>query len=162
MVTKEELASKKFINYAEFKRASYQVTAAEMRRFEANKTLNDKVYKKITDYTKKNNIKPKYEGLEEICQLSSTSLKKSCAGTQKITRYFLYKLTVGLHMSVEEANELFKLCGGVLAEDNIEDFICYKALLDGDDINRFIDEFNSVIKEYDKLQTADKLKKLYE
>ena len=113
-------------------------------------------------YVEKNNIKPKYFGLEEICQLSETTLKKSVAGTIKITRPFLYKLTVGLHLSLEEANNLFVRCGGELREDCVEDYICRNALRDGDDIMKFIDEVNKYTAIYDNYHTVDKLKKLYE
>lgn len=162
MVTLEELKSKNFTFTKKEEKKSFHVTAAEMRRFDANKGLGLKLYSKIDEYTKAHNIKPKYSGLEEICQISETSLKKSCAGTQKITRQFLYKFTVGLKMSVAEANEFFVLCGGALREDDAEDYICKRALEHGDDIIHFIDQFNKFIKELDKFQTVDKLKKLYE
>ena len=162
MVTLEELKSKNFIVSKNNTNASYHVTTEEMKRFEVNKELNLKVYNKICDYTKLHNIKPKYTGLEEICQLSETSLKKSCAGTQKITRPFLYKFAVGLKMSVDEANEFFAMCGGVLKDDDVEDYICIKALTDGDDILHFIEQFNEYVKKIDKFQTVNKLKNLYE
>ena len=63
-------------------------------------------------------------------------------------------------MDVDEANELFALCGGVLNEDFHEDYVCYKALKDKDDIMHFIDQFNHYAREYDPLQEGDKLKKL--
>ena len=162
MVTIEELKTKKYISKSDENKASFHVTAADLKRFEVNKELNMKVYNKITKYTAEHNIKPKYSGLEEICQLSETSLKKSCAGTQKITRYFLYKFTVGLKMDPEEANGYFSLCGGSLREDDLEDYICLKALKDGDDIIHFINQFNEAVSEYDKFQSTNKLKKLYE
>ncbi len=159
MVTEKEMAARNFTASCSERKASYHVTADEMKRFAVNADLNNQVYKVISDYAKTHNIKPKYEGLEDICQLSASALKKSCAGTIRITRLFLYKLTVGLKMDVEEANELFALCGGVLNENFHEDYVCYKALKDKDDIIHFIDQFNEYAREYDPLQEGDKLKK---
>ena len=82
-----------------------------------------------------------YDKLEELCQISVTTMKKTISGTQKISRNFLYKFVVGLHMSVEEANEYFALCGGELNLKNPADFICYRALEDGDSIFQFIEDF---------------------
>ena len=160
MVTEKEMAERNFTVSGMEHKASYHVTADEMRRFAVNAGLNNLVYNKISDYAKKHNIKPKYEGLEDRCQLSASTLKKSCSGTIRITRLFLYKLTVGLKMEVDEANELFALCGGVLDENFHEDYVCYKALKDKDDIIHFIDQFNHYAREYDSLQKGDKLKKL--
>ena len=166
MVTEKEMAERFFDFSKENSGASYRVTAEEMRRFEKNKELPLMVYKKINNFVKENNIKPKYEGLEEICQISATSLKKSVAGTQKITRHFLYKFTVGLHMNLDEANGFFDLCGGALREEDFEDYICMRALTDGDDIEDFIDEFNSYANKFDPLRNpkkeTGKLKKLFE
>ena len=159
MVTKEEMETRTFVDSVKRPREAHFVTAAEMQRFEQNKSLNDDVYKVINDYTKKHDIKPKYEGLEEICQLSETTLKKSVAGTIKITRLFLYKLTVGLHLSLEEANMLFAKCGGALREDCKEDYVCLKALEHGDDILTFIHQFNEFCK--DKFQQGEKLKIIF-
>ena len=161
MVTLEELRNKNFTP-TKNEDASFRVTAADMKRFQSNNELPLKLYNAIAEYARLHNIKPKYAGMEELCQISETSLKKSCAGTQKITRQFLYKFTVGLKMSVEAANDFFALCGGVLREDDLEDFICMKALTDGDDILFFINQFNEFVKEIDKFQTVDKLKTLYE
>lgn len=162
MVTEKEMAERVFVSPKENQKTSSYVTASEMKRFEQNKDLCDDVRKVINDFTEKNHIRPKYEGLEEICQLSETTLKKSIAGSIKITRPFLYKLSVGLHLSLEKANGLFAKCGGILREDNIEDYICIKALIDGDDIMVFIDQFNEYTQKLDKHQTVNKLKKLYE
>ena len=160
MVTKEELKKRKFTIKIAEREVSYHVTEGEMKRFAVNAELNNLVYDKITAYTKAHNIKPKYEGIEEMCQLTASALKKSCAGTIRITRTFLYKLTVGLKMDIDEANELFALCGGPLSELSLEDYICINALRDKDDIIHFIDQFNEFVKEYDSHQDSDKLKKL--
>ncbi len=162
MVTEKEMAERVFVKPKEMQGTSSYVTASEMKRFEHAKALNNDVYDVINNFAKENNIRPKYYGLETICQLSESTLKKSVAGTIKITRPFLYKLTVGLHLSLEEANKLFAKCGGVLREDNIEDYICMKALIDGDDIIAFMNQFNEYTQKYDKHQVANKLKMLGE
>lgn len=157
MVTKGDLTNIKFIRHEELKSSAF-VTAADISRFTDNRKLADKVYDKIKSYSKENNIKNKYESMIEICQISDTSMKRSCNGTQKITRTFLYKLTVGLKMSLDEANEYFMLCGGPLTEFCLEDQICRCALRDKDDILVFIKQFNDIIKQHDKFQKTDKLK----
>ena len=160
MVTEKEMAERNFTVSSIERKVSHHVTADEMRRFSVNAALNDMVYNVVDNYAKKHNIKPKYEGLEDRCQLSESTIKKSCSGTIRITRLFLYKLTVGLKMDIDEANELFALCGGVLNLDFHEDYVCYKALKDKDDIMHFIDQFNHYAREYDPKQEGDKLKKL--
>ena len=162
MVTEKEMAERVFVTPKEMQGTSSYVTAGEMKRFEHDKALNNDVYEIINDFAKKNNIRPKYYGLETVCQLSESTLKKSVAGTIKITRPFLYKFTVGLHLNLEKANQLFAKCGGILQEDNIEDYICMKALIDGDDIIDFINQFNEYTQKYDKHQVANKLKMLDE
>ena len=69
MVTEKEMAERVFVKPKEMQGTSSYVTAGEMKRFEQNKDLNNEVYKVINEFAKNNNIKPKYEGLEEICQL---------------------------------------------------------------------------------------------
>ena len=96
----------------------------------------------IEDYVEEHQLKPKYEKLEELTQLSSTTIKHTIKGRDRVTRTTLYKLCVGLGMSLDAANKLFRKCGGVLKEDCLEDFICIRAIEDGDDIDRFIDDYN--------------------
>ena len=56
MVTEKEMAERNFSVSGGERKASYHVTADEMKRFAVNADLNNKVYKKIDDYTKKHNI----------------------------------------------------------------------------------------------------------
>lgn len=167
MVTEKEMAERNFTVTSIDRKSSYKVTASEMKRFEVNNSLALMVYNKIKEYTTEHNIKPRYEGLVEQCQLDASTLNKSCSGKIKITRHFLYKFTVGLKMSVDEANKFFILCGGVLADDNIEDYICKKALEDKDDILLFIEQFNEYVNKYNSLRAdikdknnKDKLKNI--
>ena len=81
------------------------------------------------------------EWIEEHCQINEDTLKKTIIGTIKVTRPFLYKFTVGLKMSVEEANRFFDLCGGPLYEKCLADYICIRALEHRDDIDLFIKQY---------------------
>ena len=70
-------------------------------------------------------------------------------------------------MTVKEANKFFLLCGGVLTDDNIEDYICKRALEDKDDILVFINDFNEYVNKYNSLRAdikdknnKDKLKNI--
>lgn len=82
-----------------------------------------------------------YDMILDQCQISVTALKKTIKNDIKPTRNLVYKLAVGLKMSLQEANELFVLCGGPLTEDCQADKICMYALRDGDDIFHFIEQF---------------------
>ena len=86
-----------------------------------------------------------YDLIEEMCLIPGTTFKKTVSGEIRATRTFLYKYVVGLKMTVEEANEFFKLCGGELREDDPEDLICLRALEDGDSIYDFCDEYEKYI-----------------
>lgn len=44
-------------------------------------------------------------------------------------------------MKLDEANQFFILCGGRLNDNCKEDYICQKALEDGDDIITFIEQY---------------------
>ena len=122
---------------------AYQMTGSDLQKFEKK----DKLPSMISDRKMQNDIEKGlkalhgYSDIEESCLISVTSLKKTINGSQKVTRTFLYKFAVGLHMSVEEANEYFALCGGILHEDSLEDAICRCALRDGDSIYQFVEEY---------------------
>ena len=144
MVTSEEMKNRNFqASMPEVREGSKQVTAAEMRHFNEDfSELSLNVSDIIEDYVKVHQIKPKYEGLEEITNLSTTTLKHIVSGRDQITRTILYKFTVGLGLSRDAADELFAKCGGTLKEDCVEDYICIKALQDGDSVVQFINDYN--------------------
>ena len=127
----------------EKEKVAYQMTSSDLKKFEKK----DKLPSMISDRKMQNDIEKGlkalhgYSDIEESCLISVTSLKKTINGSQKVTRTFLYKFAVGLHMSIEEANEYFALCGGILHEDSLEDAICRCALREGDSIYQFVDEF---------------------
>lgn len=146
MVTREEIEQKIFKNYDD--RESCRVSKEEIIRFEENNKLLTQMVgdKKIEFEETCKTGYGSYEKLAEACELSVSTLKRTIAGGIKVTRTFLYKFAVGTKMSLEEANEYFALCGGILRNDNLEDYICIRALEDGDDIELYVKQY----KEYTK------------
>ena len=146
MVTKEEMQSHDFkIQLSDLTKQNgkYQVSAAEMLHFsEDYDELALDLSDMIEEYVEAHRLKPKYEKLEELTHLSVTTIKHSISGQDRITRTTLYKFTVGLGLSLDKANELFEKCGGVLKEDCLEDYVCIRALEDGDDVAQFIKDYN--------------------
>ena len=146
MVTQEEMQSRSFktrLSELMNNKGNYQVSASEMEHFlEEYDELALDMSDMIEDYVAEHHLRPKYEKLEELTHLSATTIKHSINGKDRITRTTLYKLSVGLGLSVSRANELFRKCGGALREDCLEDYICIRALKDGDDVARFIVDYN--------------------
>ena len=143
MVTKEEMKQFEGLKTTETK-TSYKVTAAELSHFADNDfELAELVAERKKQYEKENKVSATaaYLDIEEKCHISVTSLKNAMCGIRKITRKFLYKFTVGLQMSLEEANKYFELCGGPLSRKNKEDYICLNALRDKDSIEQRVSDF---------------------
>lgn len=140
MVTREELENLP-LRPDEYYSSKY-TTPEEMTRFE--KEENDLRYmlmKLLKGYQENHGYKSNTKALEmfaEECRTSETTLKKCMNGTQTISRKLLYKLSVGLKMSLEEANQYFSLCGGNLRCSDPIDRICINAIRDKDDIDLFI------------------------
>lgn len=145
MVTEEIIKSKAFImNEYEIENSLMRVNAEEMVAFsEKEKELAKKIAKMKLLYESKHQLKPMeaYDAIEAKCQINQSTLKSTINGKIRPTRNFLYKLVVGLHLSLEEANELFALCNGELREDCRADYIVINALKDQDDIYQFIEDF---------------------
>lgn len=130
--------------------SSYDVNDSDMSQFaDQDKRLAKKI----------STIKLKYDaefcegrstrGYDEIldkCQISVTALKKTIKNDIRPSRNLVYKLVVGLKIPLEEANELFALCGGPLTLDCQADKICLYALRDGDSIDHFIEQFEYYTK----------------
>ncbi len=130
--------------FFEPEKKSFHVTAGELSDFIENECkLREMISQRKIRYTQEHNLSvmQTYEELEDKCQINMDTMKKTISGAIRISRNFLYKFTVGLHMSLEEANTYFELKDGVLQENNIADYICIRALLDGDDISEFIRDF---------------------
>ena len=125
-------------------KTSARVSSKELSHFiDTENELRDMIGKKKIAYQKEQNLSSltAYEELEDACQISMDTLKKTISGRIKVTRTFLYKFTVGLQMSLEEANQYFALNGGKLQNSCLADYICIHALLDRDKISDFIKEF---------------------
>lgn len=67
--------------------------------------------------------------------------EKVIIGQHRFSRDFLYKFAVGFHMSREEADAYFSLCGGFLSETNDYDYVVLNALRDKDSADSLIGEF---------------------
>lgn len=147
MVTAEEM--KKVIEKAEKEKqkVSYSVTPEEMQRFNVNDKLPYLIATKKRENDEKLGLSATagYGKIEEMCLISETSLKKTINGSIRVTRTFLYKFTIGLHMSLEEANKLFELCGGPLRETDEADYICKRYLEEPDDIHTFCNQYEKYV-----------------
>ena len=145
MTVSKELIQARTFTCIEFQeeKVSYHVNDADMSRFMSqNKILALKIAEIKLNYENTNNLgsNKSYDELEEVCRISVSTMKKTIKGTIKPTRNFLYKLTVGLKMSLDQANDLFSMCGGPLTDQCMADLICIKALEDGDSIDHFIEQ----------------------
>ena len=149
MVTQEEINNRVFTQEMQMtpRKGCAQVTMSEMQQFD-ERLADLRIYigDIINAYAKEHNIKPKYDGIEELTHISVSQIKQMINGRTNITRTSLYKLVVGLEMSLEEANKLFRMFDHELSENCREDFICIKALKDKDKITDFINEYNQYSK----------------
>ena len=147
MVTCEEMKIVMEKAEKEKKQASYSVTPEEMQRFKVNDKLPSLISTKKMENDKKQGVKATsgYGLIEEQCLISEATLKKTINRSIRVTRTFLYKFTIGLHMSIDEANELFNLCGGPLRETDPADYICINYLKTKDDIYKFCDQYKEYI-----------------
>lgn len=147
MVTNEEM--KIIIENAknDRKNTSYSVTPEEMQRFKVNDKLPVLISTKKMENDKKHGVTatPGYGLIEEQCLISEATLKKTINRSIRVTRTFLYKFTIGLHMSIDEANDLFNLCGGPLRETDPADYICINYLNTKDDIHKFCEQYKEYI-----------------
>ena len=142
----QALPDREFFDSIEYHKdtQSLRVTAAELARFDdqdielagmiGDAKADLKEREKLT-------VTRASEWIADHCQINETTLSKTITGKIKVTRTFLYKFTVGLKMTVDEANKYFDLCGGPLYERCMADYICMKALKDKDDIEIFIKDF---------------------
>ncbi|MCQ2354976.1 MAG: hypothetical protein MJ102_07765 [Clostridia bacterium] len=140
-LNKENFSTVEFVPVKDIAR----VTASELTVFREQSTrLANLIGLKKLQYQKEHGLSSTaaYGELEERCHISTTTFKKTVNGSLDPTRHFLYKFSVGLQMSLEEANTYFELCGGALNERCcMADYICIHALLDHDSIGLFIEQF---------------------
>ena len=84
---------------------------------------------------------PNTANMESACGISYELMKKCINGSRRVTRESLAKLCVGMRLSVEEAQPLFRLESHSLEPDiNLFDAIVVDALQCGDNIDVFYDE----------------------
>ncbi|MGD9678327.1 MAG: hypothetical protein AB7V16_08290 [Vulcanibacillus sp.] len=81
-----------------------------------------------------------YDFIDLNCRIPEDTFKKAMNKKYNITRNFLSKFSVGLKLSFEESNGLFKLHSGELNLTNDFDFVVYHALKTSDEIDYFIEE----------------------
>lgn len=143
MVNKEEMLKVIANAEKEDNDVSYSVTPEEMGKFKVNEKLPSLISAKKMENDLKHKVTATkgYGLIEEMCLISETSLKKTINRSVRVTRQFLYKFTIGLQMSVEDANILFELCGGPLTEKNVADYICLNYLNTKDDIHKFCEQY---------------------
>jgi len=87
-----------------------------------------------------------YDFIDARCHIAAATMKKVLLNQCAVTREFLYKYTVGLGMTLEQAQEYFELQGGRL-RDGVEEaeLIAFNALKDRDDIDSLIDQFQRLL-----------------
>ena len=84
-------------------------------------------------------FKSKENLLEDECDIRYNTYKKSM-GRKQLSRFALAKFIIGLSLSLDKANELFRLHSGELNDTNDLDYITIHALKDGDRVDSFIEE----------------------
>jgi predicted Zn-dependent peptidase len=92
-----------------------------------------------------------YALVEEACSIPTDTVKRLITGKTRVTRPQLAKFCVGLKLSVEDADELFRMQGGCLNLSNDFDYIIYHALEDRDKIDDFLDD----VREYTDVRISD-------
>lgn len=87
-----------------------------------------------------------YDYIDARCHIAAVTMKKVLTERQPITREFLYKYTVGLGMTLDQAQEYFELQGGRLRDDSDEaELIVFNALKDRDDIDSLASQFQNLL-----------------
>lgn len=152
MVTKEEMDSMVF-EETSTSRPAYMVNADDMAFFdEDTKNLPNKVDMVINEYCARNGFKRINSVIADSCHTNEKTFREYLNGHRPITRQFLYKLTIGLSLTLEEANELFDMCGGTLRRECREDYIVMKGIKDQDEIDAFIKNFNENVLDSSKIK----------
>ena len=80
------------------------------------------------------------------CNISYATYKQYISRSGRPTRPFIAKLAVGLGLSLDQANALFRLHSGELNLTNDADFVTYHALRDHDSIDYYEAELKQYIK----------------
>jgi hypothetical protein len=148
MTAEQQLSQASFLTHGfagEVVSVSMRTTTAEMGAREANKReLHRLVTEHVTRMYQEGGVRSMAATYEEIfqqCLIAPGTMKKVIIGQHRISRDFLYKFAVGFHMSREEADAYFSLCGGFLSETNDYDYVVLNALRDKDSADSLIGEF---------------------
>lgn len=148
MTTKEML--KQFENrpanmLSETSRVFFMTTSKELRvPMEQMNLLRKKISDDVNQliYERSWTLAKTYAYIDANCYIAAPTMKKALQENGKITRKFLYKYTIGMHMPLDRAQEYFELQGRRLQSDNDpEDMIAYNAIRDGDSADSMISEF---------------------
>ena len=87
-----------------------------------------------------------YDFIDAQCHIAAATMKKVLLGQCSVTRELLYKYTVGLGLTLEQAQEYFELQGGRLRDDSEEaELIAFNALKDRDGIDSLMDQFQHLL-----------------
>ncbi len=152
MVTKEEMDSMVF-EETPTSRPAYMVNDDDMAFFDEDaKNLPNEVDVVINEYCARNGFKRTNSVIADSCHTNEKTFREYLNGRRPITRQFLYKLVVGLSLTLEEANELFDMCGGELTDACREDYIVKRAIRDNDEIDAFIENFNKYVPDSSKIK----------
>lgn len=133
----------------------FMVTYEEMRKMP---TYNEKCLRlrQMLQKLFETKTEGNYAQMEAKCDISQDLLRKIFRGTRSIQRDVLAKFVVGLRVDRSTVNELYDLLGHPLNDKDPLDHITICALRDGDDIYRFIEEFEKYI-----LSCTDNVSKSY-
>lgn len=126
-------------------RSSYLTTGKDLS---APRERMNRLRMKIADdvnqltYERSGILEQAYAYIDAHCHIAPPTMKKALQGNSRITRKMLYKYTVGMRMSLEQAQEYFELQGRHLSNDSDEEeMIAFNALRDGDSADSLIEEF---------------------
>ena len=86
-----------------------------------------------------------YKTLESRCYISEAAMRKYLNGSRSITMPAVAKLCVGARLTVDEARELFKLCGHILSPD---DYLLDAIVVDTIKCGETIEDFYAETKKF--------------
>lgn len=144
MVTEQQMKSMDFLDEPVKIKKYYQVNPSQMKKFDDNrKKLAFKINSIVLRFELENDLSRNKTGeiISERTQQSWDSYKKVISGRTTASRALLYKFSIGMCLTLEEAQELFELSEeGPLNEKVRGDFIFLNAL-GKDSIQSFIKEY---------------------
>lgn len=139
MISKEKFSEMKFTSFGFvepiYERESYRLPAGHRLTNHSTVTLRNKISNLIHDIKDQRHISIRAL-VEDECNINFDTYKKCINGSggRHPSRLFVAKLCVGLKLSIDVANDLFRIEGGELNLTNDVDAITYYAILDKDNI----------------------------